>query len=225
MGMFDNIIFEDGVEVPLPEEMRVFKDIEYQTKSFDCTMSVYLIGADNSLYLTDCAFEEKSKSKEKKKIDYHGIIQFYAYEPTDLIDYSADFEAKFTDGILQNIKLINFKKIDHESRQQKLKELQQRQKAQNNKISLRLSKVLKNYIIYPIFNILGLKNSKIYFCCPEIVFLYKPTDRKTSYGLFFDNIPTGICLDKTKYLTLFSLKFLGFGFIYQAIEDIDWPYE
>jgi hypothetical protein len=218
MGMFDNIIFEDGVEVPLPEEMRVFKDIEYQTKSFDCTMSVYLIGKDNSLYLTD--FERSSK-----KIDYHGIIEFYSYEPTDLIDYSAEFKAKFTDGILQNIELINFKKIDHESRQQKLKELQQKQRIQNDKISSRLSKAFKNYITYAIFNILGIKNSKIHFCCPEIVFLYKPTDRKISYGLFFDKISTGICLDKTKYLTSFSLKFLGFGFIYQLIEDIDWPYE
>jgi hypothetical protein len=215
MGMFDYISFEDGVNLPLPEEMKALKRIEYQTKSLDRAMHVYLIGKDGHLYLTDSLFEDNNEPKEKKKIDYHGIIDFGAYEFTDDLDYSVDFEAKFTDGVLQKIELTDFKKIEHRSAKEKREELLKRQEAQNKRISNRISRAIKDFIIFPALRVFGLHPTRFDFTCPEIVFLYKSDDIEKNYGLFFNNISTGIRLKKTQYMMDFTCKFLGFGFVYQ----------
>lgn len=227
--MFDYIIVEEGINLPIPEEMIGLGEIEYQTKSLDKTLSFYLIGKDKNLYLTDSFFEEdKTKIKEKLKIDYHGVIKFGAYKTTDLVDYSLDFEAKFTDGILQDIRMVGFEKFFHESRSKTKEDFLNRQKIYKRKISTRLSNAIKNYIIYPIFKFFGLSYSRIEFCCPEIVFLrrvirnaFSQHNFETKYGFFASKIDTGICFSKSKYSSQFVCKFLGFGFIYQNFNPID----
>ena len=225
MGMFDRIVLDKEVAVPIPEEMTQFKDIEYQTKSLDCTLSTYSIESDKRLYLIDREYDSESSKKEKKLIDYHGVINFGAYETTDLIDYSVDFEAKFTDGVLQNIRLIKFQKFEHDSRKNKQDEFREQLRIEEKKISRRLSRFLNNFIFSPVFKSIGKPSARLDFSCPNLVLFYKPTNRGKSYGLYFDEISTGICLKKTNYITVFSCKFLGFGFVYQNFKPIDFVYE
>jgi hypothetical protein len=113
MGMFDYIKVDKSIHLPLPEEMKKF-DIEFQTKSLDNAMSAYLIADDRNLYELDAPWDCEKKSDEPVKkinLQYHGKIRFYAYEHTDTLDFCADFEAKFTDGTLDTINLIDYKKL------------------------------------------------------------------------------------------------------------------
>lgn len=214
MGMFDRIVLDKEVFLPLPEEMHKFQRLEYQTKSLDCTLSTYLINADGYLYLTNRDYESDDLIEEKERIDYHGIINFGAYEATDLIDYSVDFEAKFTDGVLQNIKLIKFKTFEHESKKKQQEKFREKSRIEENKITSKVYRLLDKFIFSPIFKFFGLPNARLSFSCPNLVLFYKPTHRDKNYGLYFDEISTGICLKKNKFVTNFSCKFLGFGFVY-----------
>lgn len=215
--MFDYISFEEGVNIPIPDDMREFKNVQYQTKSLDCTMSMYFVGKDKCLYLNeDKHFEESNPELlplpaegKKNKINYHGIINFYSYEMTDVTDYCCDYQAKFTDGILENIKLINFKKIDHESVSLRRERFLEKQRLQNKKISTRLIRSVKK-IFLSIFELIGIENIRIYFHKPEILFLYTP--KQKNYGLFFDKISTGFYLKTTKFNIEFSCRLLGLGF-------------
>lgn len=220
MGMFDRIVLDKEVFLPLPEEMCKFERIEYQTKSLDCTLSTYLISDDGYLYLASRDYESDDLIEKKERIYYHGIINFGAYEAADLIDYSVDFEAKFTDGVLQNIKLIKFQNFENESRKRQREEFREKLRIDEKKISRRLSGFLTNFIFSPMFKFFGL-NARISFCCPNLVLFYKPTHIEKNYGLYFDEISTGICLRKTKFSTNFSCKLLGFGFVYSNFKLID----
>jgi hypothetical protein len=209
MGMFDYISFEEGVTLPIPQEMLGFESVQYQTKSLDRTMSFYFVGKDGFLYLTNEFSENK---EEKKKIDYHGLINFYSYEITDLIDYSCDYQAKFTDGILQDIKLISFNKIEHESVSEKRKRFIANQKSESKKVSRRISRFIRKYLFSPISSFLGLDNTRLDFHSPDVTCLYGSDSRENKYGLYFDKISTGVCLKKTKFSTVFIFTILGFGF-------------
>jgi hypothetical protein len=213
MGMFDYIVCEKGVSLPIPDEMKDF-DLEFQTKSLDKALAVYIIADDGHLYLSH--YFEEDQPIEKKKVDYHGTIKFGDYHQTDLIDYCVDFEAKFTDGLLQDIKLLSFKKIEHESLVEKNKKWKDRLQKEKNKFSNKLFRFVKNIITK-----LGFKNFNFQFCYPEIVVLYKPDDREKQYGLFFDKISTGVCFARSKYSSRFDFRFLGFGFIFQKFEPLD----
>ena len=222
MGMFDRIVLDEEVSIPLPEEMFKFKSIEYQTKSLDCTLSTYLISDNGYLYLTS-SYESDDLIKEKERICYHGIINFGAYETTDLIDYSVDFEAKFTDGVLQNIKLIKFKTFEHESKKKQQEKFREKSRIEEKKITRKLYRFLDKFMFSPIFKFFGLPNARLSFSCPNLVLFYKPTHRDKNYGLYFDEISTGICLKKNKFVTNFSCKFLGFGFVYNNFMPMSYP--
>lgn len=225
MGMFDRIILDKEVAVPMPEEMQKFVNLEYQTKSLECTLSTYLIDADGYIYLTNKNYDPEDLIEEKKLVNYHGIINFGAYQTTDLIDYSVDFEAKFTDGVLQNIKLIKFQKFEHDSREKQQEAFKERLRIQEKKITTRISRFLTTSVFSPIFKSIGIPSARLHFSCPNLVLFYKPTYREKNYGLYFDEISTGVCLKKTKYSTVFSCKLLGFGFVYHNFNEIDFVYD
>ena len=124
--MFDNII----CQIPLPTTLEAidlgvdFNDCEIQTKSLENLLELYTINEEGELILKevirewvddDDAFLKgylKEKSHSYKKIDYHGVLEFYIYEEVSVNDmyYTVfiEYNAKFTDGILKNIEVTDY---------------------------------------------------------------------------------------------------------------------
>jgi|694.fasta_scaffold88584_6 hypothetical protein len=233
MGMFDLIVVEEGVDLPIPEEMLGLK-LEFQTKCLDNTLSTYLIAKDNFFYLINSIGENsyiKEKSKNKldsflnlKRINLHEVIDFGSYIQTDLVDYSANYEAKFTDGVLQYIKLVEYKKIEHESRKEKLKKLEKQRKQQYNLFHKKLARTIRSHL-NPVFDYFGIDSKNLEFCYPKFLLFYKNNSRGDSddknYGFFVEDLSTGIKLNKTKYSSRLTYKFLGFGFSYRKMKPWD----
>jgi len=231
MGMFDWVIVEEGVDLPIPEEMLSFNNkFEFQTKSLDNTMSTYLIGKDNFFYLTnyiikDPCVKEKSSNKldsflNRKRINLHEVIDFGSCVQTDLVDYLANYEAKFTDGVLQYIKLVEYKKIEHESRKETFKKLEKQRKQQYNLFHKKLARSIRS-LIDPVFDYFGIDSKNLEFCCPKFLLFYKKDSEHfyyfKNYGFFAENLSFGIKLTKTKYSSELTCKFFGFGFVYRKI--------
>jgi hypothetical protein len=194
MGMFDYLVVED--QIPYPDKLgEVFSSdkVEFQTKSLDKTLSTYII-KNKKLYLQ----EEDGETQ----VDFHGFIFFGGVVVADKLIHYIDFKAKFSDGILQDIIFLDYKKTENESRNWHV-ELNKRKNKISNKISNKIKK-----IIVDIFGFFGLKNG-VYICFPEVVFLYKKLYKSKKYGFLIDN--TGICLEKNRYSTRFVIKILGFG--------------
>lgn len=227
MGMFDSIRFEEISMLPKPEGFDLDTgDLDFQTKSLDNALYLYEISKDKYLYREDGPLRvDDVKESRRQRMDFHGVINFGAYKTTDLVDYSLEYEAKFTDGVLQDVKLLSYKTYDHESRKKQTESLLERQRTEDKKILNRIQRFLNKVIFSPIFNFFGLPNARLHFSCPNLVLFYKPTDREKNYGLYFDEISTGVCLKKTKYSTVFSCKLLGFGFVYHNFKTIDFVYD
>jgi hypothetical protein len=127
MGMFDNIV----CQLPLPTTLEAIdmgvdlNDCEIQTKSLENLLDLYTINEEGELILKevirewvddDDAFLKgylQEKSHSFKKIDYHGILNFYIYEEIPFNDryfnVFIEYNAKFTDGILKNIDVEDYK--------------------------------------------------------------------------------------------------------------------
>jgi hypothetical protein len=130
MGMFDSI----KCELPLPlnkkEQVKFskvnWKDIVYQTKDLDCTLSTYIIRKNGKLYglfiegeniriISEkeekkikkqgkfCwPYEFKEKSRKYKLEKFTGDVYFYdSIFDEDGNEYWAEFVGKFVNGILQ----------------------------------------------------------------------------------------------------------------------------
>ncbi len=225
MGMFDYIKIEDQIDLPKPENFE-FDDLEFQTKSLDCTMNTYIIANDRFLYKEN-TFQENSK---RTKVEFHGTIDFGSYEQTDLVDHILDYRAKFTDGTLTEIKLIKYETQFHESIKQKLENIKAKQKKYNNRLCLRLQRLL----VYPL-NILGLnlssnslgefrnKNCYIGFYCPKIVFNCGKTKglEEAIYGFRIDALTTDISFYNSKTLKEISFRILGFGIVFKFLKEFN----
>lgn len=127
MGMFDSI--EISYPLPLPLEVidklpDLYKE-EFQTKDLECAMELYFLGEDGALNLLkqerewvddDSSFLKgylKVIKEEIVPINYHGIINLYAYERIENenetgFDISVDYLAKFSNGKLESIELEDF---------------------------------------------------------------------------------------------------------------------
>lgn len=229
--MFDYLKIEDQIHLPWPNDFPVeFKDLklEFQTKSLDRTLSLYTIANDKHLYQEDSLKEDP---EVKRLIDFHGTINFGAYHCTDLVDYSLDYEAKFTDGMLQDIKLISSKVIDHESRKLRIKEILEKSNKENNKIFTKLLFLIqKILVIYPLM-ILGIRFTStrlgVFWCgeyllsfyCPKVILGCKKVFRDTYYGISIDKITTEVCFVKNFASKEFSFKILGVGFSLTKFKD------
>jgi len=229
MGMFDSIRFEDISMLPKPDGFGLdMGKLDFQTKSLDNALYLYKISEDKYLYREDGPFREDSEPKRKSRMDFHGIINFGAYEVTDLIDYSLDYEAKFTDGVLQDVKLLSYKTYDHESKKKQREEFKKEYERKNNKPSVRLIKFINSIFAIP-FSLIGFtsnipgvfrsKNKLLTFHFPKIILGKKKEFRATSYGLSIDKTTTEIRFSKTLASKEFSLKFLGIGFEFIKFED------
>jgi len=85
--MFDDITCEH----PLPADPKP-PGTSFQTKDFDCFMDRYTITADGYLL------------RNGESVPFHGMINFYTYTRDDMW---FEYEAKFTDGRLVEIKALN----------------------------------------------------------------------------------------------------------------------
>jgi hypothetical protein len=236
MGMFDSIRFENSSMLPKPENFELdLEKLDFQTKSLENALYVYEISEDKFLYKKDELFRENPTNEpvKKHKVDFHGIINFGAYESTDLIDYSIEYEAKFTDGVLQNVKLLEYKTYDHESKKKQREQFIEEYKRKNNKWSSRLIKAINSFFSFP-FKLIGFtsistgifkskRNNLLKFYFPKIILGKKNDFRRTIYGLSIDKITTEIKFSKTTIGSSkeFSFKILGIGFEYILFEDFD----
>lgn len=235
MGMFDSIRFEDASMLPKPEGFDLdMGKLDFQTKSLDNALYLYRISKDKYLYREDGPFREDPEEPSRRcRIDFHGTIKFGAYEPSDLVDYSLEYEAKFTDGVLQDVKLLEYKTYSHESKKKQREEFAENYRRENNRLSRRIIKFIQNIlIIYPLnlfgfnfqSNALGVFRSPEYmlcFCCPKLIFGYAKQFRGVSYGLSLDKITTEFLFSEYLASNEFSFKVLGFGFSLSKFKQID----
>lgn len=230
MGMFDYITFENKVDLPVPENFNMdLKTFEFQTKSLDNCLYLYTIGNDGFLYQEN--YIESVESTEKtvvvgkplrKKVDFHGMINFGAYHITDLIDYSLEYEAKFTDGVLQSIKLLSFDKYTHQSRSESMKELLERVEKRKNSWSYKTAMLLqKLLIVYPLklfrsdfsaksIGIVSSDTCTIAFYKPRFSKTKINTDYTKGYSLFLE-ANNEFSYRKYDSGSSFTTKLLGFG--------------
>jgi hypothetical protein len=163
MGMFDGIICE--YELPLPEKLGElseigWKELEFQTKSLNNTLSKYTIEEDGQIY------EEKTKQRwvDDEAHENGGYIQitedgieksyftgeliFFSYLPCEKYDYFIEFMALFWKGELKEIKLEEWKQEENTQRieeEKKFEEVRQRIEKQFKEQSL-FKKIIKTCV-------------------------------------------------------------------------------
>lgn len=227
MGMFDYLKIEDEVKIPVSKEFKSLKvdphSLEFQTKDLDNCLHEYVIKNNKKLYKKSI---DRSKVVEKTElIKYHGLINFGAVHLTDTIDYFLDYQAKFTNGLLTNIKLTKYESTTHQSREEQNKLFKQNVKKNKRKISNRLLEAIQEIFIKKPLQLLGIKLNSNYvghlstneglainFFRPKITFLYKKEHLTNNYGISLNEITTEILFRKNDYVKEFSLRILGFGF-------------
>ena len=99
MGLYDNV----RVDAPLPGSPSLSDDeAVFQTKDFeDPCLNNYRITKDGRLMLEPWNCQDKTPPADQH---YHGNLNFYTL--TDNNKYGLEYEARFTDGKLQEIKLV-----------------------------------------------------------------------------------------------------------------------
>lgn len=130
MGMFDNI--ECNYPLPITKELLELEDfnideVEFQTKSFENLLELYIISEDGELLRKKSTYEwydddeyflkgyMKEVSSEIVKETFFGVVEFYCYEQLRKevngkvreISVSVDYEAKFNDGKLISLDLVD----------------------------------------------------------------------------------------------------------------------
>lgn len=217
MGMFDHIKIDKEVILPYLEKpygLDIY-ELDFQTKCLENCLLTYTI-KKNGLYLL----------KDNELIDekFHGVLDFGACHTTDLVDYFFDFKAKYTDGILVDIKLCKFQEFFHESREERLKTLTKKNKKQQKSLSF-----LTQSAFVSCLNLFGfefnsswlgtIKNRNntffILFYCPNLTLL----KREEFYGLMLENIDFGFKFCFGSYENRFYFKFFGFGFCVKKYKD------
>jgi hypothetical protein len=156
MGMFDNI----ECNYPLPiskdlldiEELNIY-DVQFQTKSLENLMELYVITEDGELLRKKNRYEWVDDdnyflkgymdvvSSADVKENFHGIIEFYFYE-TYLKDVdgkkkemtvTGEYEAKFVDGKLSSIELVYQSIEDTTEYYEEMRELFKKREIEANK--------------------------------------------------------------------------------------------
>lgn len=216
MGMFDYVRFEDASMLPEPDGFDLnLASLDFQTKSLEKLLYVYRIGKDKCLYREDHFREDSKKEHEKELVNFHGIINFGAYEVTDLIDHHLEYEAKFADGILQDIRLIMYKAYSHESNSLKQKILKEQKIKHDNKI---LKKILNKFFCFNVFGfepislgVFAKEKCLIYFYFPDLFFGHKKEFMSDYYGFYLKNFNNELYYKKGLESKEFSFKVLGIG--------------
>lgn len=154
--MFDNI----NCEYPLPVSKELIEledfdiyEAEFQTKDLENALELYTITEDGDLIRKKIQYEwvdddeaflkgyMKVVSSEDIKENFHGIIEFYCYEQlrkevegkTKETSVTVDYEAKFIDGKLSSIELVNQSIEDTTDHYYDMKEFFRKQEAERSK--------------------------------------------------------------------------------------------
>lgn len=177
MGMFDNI----NVKYPLPLPLEVIDsipdiyDLEFQTKSMDNAMEEYILEENGKLLKEEKTYEWKDDDSsflkgyydvidsEIVETNFHGVVNFYFYErlyndntKKTGIDVNVEYSAKFSEGNLDSINVIEYNITDATEQIKSLNEFflkaEQRKKLWYNKylfntrIVLFLRKIVKRFV-------------------------------------------------------------------------------
>lgn len=133
MGMFDSI--QCNYPLPLPLEVVDIMpdpyDKEFQTKDLENLLEQYILNEDGELLRIQKEYEWKDDdsaflkgymeavSQEIVPTNFHGFINFYCYETIHedessdkAKDISIDYLAKFTNGKIENIEILDYEIID-----------------------------------------------------------------------------------------------------------------
>lgn len=210
MGMFDWVKIDESIPLPIPPQfLEDLPNFEFQTKSLQKTLNTYFLKKEG-LFLVD-EFGRLIDS------NFHGVLDFGAYHSTDLIDYLFDFKAKYTDGLLVDLKLTRFEEHFHESKKEKLKKLKDKQnQCLKCNVIYRVQKAfiyflgISSYVSSKGLGYLVYKDYSIIFYCPKIVIFSKDTNF-LDFGFYLSNIDTGFKLTNSFYEKSFTFRFFGFG--------------
>jgi hypothetical protein len=109
MGMFDSVFIEYELpEITLEDKpVSFFPGHEFQTKDMHCMMDSYLISNEGKLLYKEGNWFGKHDPSGSvyKDTEFHGILHFYTGIVLDNGNrYFIDYFAKFTDGIIVNVK-------------------------------------------------------------------------------------------------------------------------
>lgn len=137
MGMFDDI--ECKYPLPMPDDPKGYTGSKnFQTKDLDNSLSLYEIREDGTIwrkFVTKSEYvkgDKKSKSiigrigylKEleheyRQQFDITNILMYDYIQTKGDYDYSIDYEVNFENGIVKNIKIVNFEATDNKSRKER----------------------------------------------------------------------------------------------------------
>ena len=155
MGMFDSI--ECNYPLPISKELIELEnfdiyEVEFQTKSLDNLLDLYTITEEGELihrcreyeWVDDDSHFLKGYmnpvSEKDVKENFHGILEFYCFEQirkevdgkVKEISVSVDYQAKFIDGKLASIELVNQSIEDTTEYYEKMQSLFEERKRQAN---------------------------------------------------------------------------------------------
>jgi len=134
MGMFDTITCK--YVLPMPEDPKGYKGFKtFQTKDLECVLKEYTIQEDGSFWIEERKTEfvpgnPKAKSildrighnktleswLEPLKITQTIGMGNYEHVKDGDYDYDIEYEVTFIDGIISNVKLVQFDVIDNKER-------------------------------------------------------------------------------------------------------------
>ena len=137
MGMFDDI--ECKYPLPMPNDPKGYTGSNhFQTKDLDNSLSLYEIREDGTIwrkFVTKSEYVEDDKKSKSimgrigylKSLEHEYRQQFditnirmYDYMQTEgEYDYNIDYEVNFENGVVKNVKIVNFKATDNKSRKER----------------------------------------------------------------------------------------------------------
>ena len=135
--MFDNISVSD--KLPFNDEMAKLgldKNIySFQTKDLHCSLDTYFIQNGK---LLEQKYKETTWIESKdaflggyldrtepylEDTKYHGMLNFYHFEAVDNLDCWMEYKARFTNGTLEDIELVEFRTTDNTESKKRLEEI------------------------------------------------------------------------------------------------------
>ena len=190
MGMFDSI--KCNYPLPLPLEvvdiLPDLYDLEFQTKDLENLLDDYYLNEDGLLLWHKRKYEWKDDDSAFLKgymdvveeeiipTDFHGVINFYCYETVHedessdkAKDITIDYLAKFTNGKLENIEILDYEVRDATVRiinlKNTMKEHEERRKRWYNKyiFNTKYWRFIKNKIILNPIDLLRKFLDKLYW--------------------------------------------------------------
>lgn len=153
MGLFDSIECNYPLPLPLEvvDILPDIYEVEFQTKDLENLMDLYVLNEDGYLSYRKREYKWKDDnssflkgymevvSEEIVPENFHGVLNFYCYEtlrdgeiyiesgdpesPVHGTDISIDYLAKFTNGKLTNIEILDYEILDATDRLTEIKKI------------------------------------------------------------------------------------------------------